>query len=54
MRCVVEPSSLGLWPQVLAGETDGDSAAWGAVLQQMGRSYGDGLYGNMCCGGRMR
>ncbi|KAG2446736.1 hypothetical protein HYH02_008297 [Chlamydomonas schloesseri] len=40
--------------QVLAGETDGDSAAWGAVLQQMGRSYGDGLYGNMCCGGRMR
>jgi hypothetical protein len=32
---------------VQAGETDGDSIAWGAVLTQMGRSYGDGIYGNM-------
>jgi len=31
--------------QVQVGETDSDSAAWGMVLQQQGRSYGDGLYG---------
>lgn len=31
--------------RVQAGETDGDSAAWGCVLAAQGRSYGDGLYG---------
>ncbi len=32
--------------QVQAGESDSDSMAWSSVLSQMGRSYGDGIYGN--------
>ncbi|PNH04742.1 hypothetical protein TSOC_009082 [Tetrabaena socialis] len=37
--------------QVQAGQSDSDSFAWGSVMRQMGRSYGDGLYGNAGGGG---
>ena len=49
--CAAWPAQPSVLPQVLAGETDSDSYAWSCVLREMGRGYGDGLYGSLAPNG---